>query len=44
MASIEKRSENTYRIVVSAGYDAAGRKIRKYYTVTLPDGMTERQR
>lgn len=43
MANIEKRSDNTYRIVVSAGYDAGGKKIRKYRTVTLPDGMTDRQ-
>jgi len=44
MANIEKRSNNTYRIVVSAGYDTNGKKLRKYRTVTLPDGMTERQR
>jgi len=44
MASIEKRSENTYRLIASAGYDTAGKKIRKYRTVTLSDGMTERQR
>ena len=44
VASIEKRSENTYRIVVSTGYDAVGKKLRKYKTVTLPAGMTERQR
>ena len=44
MAHIEKLSENTYRIVVSVGYNAQGKKLRKYRTVTLPDGMTERQR
>ena len=44
MANIEKRSNGTYRIVVSTGYDAAGKKIRKYRTVTLPDNMTDRQR
>lgn len=44
MASIEKRSENTYRIIASAGYDINGKKLRKYKTVTLPSGMTERQR
>jgi Site-specific recombinase XerD len=44
VASIEKRSENTYRIVVSAGYDTNGKKLREYRTVTLSDGMTERQR
>ena len=44
MANIEKRSENTYRITVSTGYDYKGKKLRKYRTVTLPDGMTERQK
>ncbi len=44
MASIEKRADGSYRIVVSAGYDTAGKKIRKRKTVNLPDGMTERQR
>jgi len=44
MANIEKRSGNTYRIVVSAGYDHNGKKLRKYRTVTLSEGMTERQR
>jgi integrase len=43
MASIEKRADNTYRITVSCGYDINGKKIRKYKTVELPDGMTERQ-
>ncbi|MCL2496631.1 MAG: site-specific integrase, partial [Clostridiales bacterium] len=41
---IEKRSENTYRIVVSVGSNAKGRKLRKYRTVTLPENMTERQK
>ena len=44
MANIEKRSDNTYRIIVSAGYDSKGKKLRKYRTVTLPENMTERQR
>ena len=44
MANIEKRGNNTYRIVVSAGYDSRGKKLRKSRTVTLPNGMTERQR
>ena len=43
MANIEKRGD-TYRLVVSAGYNSAGRKLRRYRTVTLPDGLTERQR
>ena len=44
MANIEKRSKNTYRIVVSAGYNTKGKKLRKYRTVSIPEGMTERQR
>lgn len=43
MASIEKRSENTYRITVSAGYDLAGKKIREHKTVTLDPGLTPKQ-
>lgn len=44
MASIEKRSENSYRITVSAGYDSKGKKIRKHKSVTLDPGLTERQK
>lgn len=43
MASIEKRSDTTYRITVSCGYDSKGKKIRKYKTITLPENMTEKQ-
>ena len=43
MASIEKRSGNTYRLTVSCGYDLAGRKVRRSKTITLPDDMTPRQ-
>ena len=35
MANIEKRPNNTYRIVVSVGYNNKGQKIRKYLTITL---------
>lgn len=44
MASIEKRSGDTYRITVSCGYDSFGKKLRKSKTVTLNEGLTERQR
>ena len=44
MASIEKRSNGSYRITVSTGYDINGKKLRKHKTISLPDNMTERQR
>jgi len=44
MPSIEKRSDNTYRITVSCGYDSKGKKLRKSKTITLPSGLTKRQR
>ena len=44
MASIEKRSENTYRITVSTGYDSKGKKIRKSKTIKLDDSLTEKQK
>lgn len=40
MANIEKRGDK-YRVVVSAGYDGNGKKIRKYKTLIKPDDMTE---
>jgi integrase len=43
MASIEKRSENTYRITVSSGYDSEGKKIRKHKTVTVDPGLTPKK-
>lgn len=43
MASIEKRSENTYRITVSDGYDSNGEKIRKRKTITLDPKLTQKQ-
>ena len=42
--SIEKRATNKYRITVSCGYAPDGSKIRQHKTVTLPVGLTERQR
>jgi len=44
VASIERRSENSYRITVSTGYDSKGKKLRKYKSVTLDPGLTERQK
>lgn len=43
MASIEKRSENTYRITVSNGYNTKGEKIRERKTITIDERLTERQ-
>lgn len=44
MASIEKRKDGSYRIVVCIGYDVKGKKIRKYKTVKFPPNVTERQK
>lgn len=43
MASIERRSDTTYRLTVSCGYGSDGKKIRKKKTITLPAGMTPKQ-
>ena len=40
MPSIKKRGD-TYRIMVSQGYDIYGKQIRKTTTFTPPDGVTE---
>lgn len=40
MASIERISDNTYRIVVSNGYDAFGKKLRARKTITIPDNLS----
>ena len=40
MPSINKRG-NTYRIMVSLGYDIYGKQIRKTTTFTPPEGVTE---
>ena len=44
MASIEKRSNNTYRITVSCGYSPEGKKLFKKKTVTIESTLTERQK
>ena len=45
MPSIEPRSNGSYRITVSSGYDSKGKKIRNYKTITQKElsGMTEKQ-
>lgn len=42
MASIEKRG-NTYTVIVSAGYDVNGKKLREKTTFNPDTNMTERQ-
>ena len=44
MASIEKRSNGSYRITVSCGYLPNGKKDRRHKSIKLPDGLTERQK
>lgn len=44
MASIEKRSDNTYRITVSDGYDRNGKKIRRHKTVKFEGSLSEKQK
>lgn len=42
MANIEKRG-NSYRIVVSLGYDISGKQIKQYLTYKPPTGMSSTQ-
>ena len=44
MASIEKRSENSYRITVSTGYDGQGKQVKKQKTIKLDPKLTEKQK
>jgi len=44
MAYIEKRSENSYRIVVSAGYDGQRKQDKKTKTIKLDPKLTEKQK
>jgi integrase len=37
MASIEKRSENTWRLTVEAGYNADGSRKRERKAITVED-------
>ena len=44
MASIMKKTERKYKITVSNGYRADGRKISKAKTITVPDSVPRRGR
>jgi len=44
MPHIEQLSANSFRIEVSTGYDANGKKLRKRKTIKLDEGLTEKQR
>lgn len=44
MAYFEKRSANTYKIVVSMGYDSNGKHRRVSKTAKLPENMSESKR
>lgn len=37
MASIEKRGLNSWRLVVEAGYDSSGKRIKRYKTIKVED-------
>ena len=43
MAYVEKISERTYRLTVSLGYDAKGKKLRKRKTVKMSESLTQKQ-
>lgn len=43
MATIRKRNNGSYQIIVSCGYDMNGKQICKYSTYTPDHGMTARQ-
>lgn len=43
MATIRKRSNNSYQIIVSCGYDINGKQICRYMTYTPEKGMTAKQ-
>lgn len=43
MASIRKRSETSYQITVSCGYDSEGKKIRVPKTITIDPKLTPKQ-
>jgi integrase len=44
MAAIEKRGENSYRLIVSCGYNKENKKIVKKKTINLDPKLTERQK
>ncbi|MEX2462026.1 MAG: tyrosine-type recombinase/integrase [Paenibacillaceae bacterium] len=37
MASVEKRGINSWRLVVEAGYDSEGKRIKRYKPITIDD-------
>lgn len=37
MASIEKRGTNSWRLVVEAGYDTKGKRLKRYKTIKIED-------
>ena len=43
MAYYEQRSKNTYKLIVSMGYDSKGKKLRKSKTIKLNDSLTQKQ-
>ena len=43
MVTIERRGNNSYRLIVSCGYDSNNRKILKRKTITLPSNLTEKE-
>lgn len=43
MASIEKRGKNSYRLVVEAGYDAQGKRIKRTKTIRVEDKLTPKK-
>lgn len=43
MVTIERRGNNSYRLVVSCGYDSNNKKILKRKTITLPPNLTEKE-
>jgi integrase len=43
MASIQKRGENSYLLVVEAGYDARGKRIRRTRTIRIEEKLTPKK-
>lgn len=43
MASIEKRGKNSYRLVVEAGYDAQGKRIKRTKTIRVEEKLTPKK-
>lgn len=43
MGQIEKRGTNTYRLVVSCGFDSKNKRQKKYKTINLDPNLTEKQ-